>query len=289
MVGLVVGYAAAVLILLAIGRSEFLLITAGLPRYYADLTVVTAIAVALATMRLKDDPAPRMLAEWRPSLSAGRAATALILVQCIVVSWSVAATSLAKQLPDAAAKSWTTNALSTLRDDTSSSPMLDGVVPGEVLPPLFVPYTSYGSFFAGVAGLPTFAESTDDLRTFDDAGRLVTAHVQGPSSLPGTAPNCGRVVTSDGAFVPMESQIIDFSHTMRISYLAAEATGLEVQMGTGPAVTVPVRKGFADVYLSFVGGGTLVSLRATSPGVVVCVSDVTIGAVTPGPAPTRTQ
>lgn len=289
MIGLVVLYAAAVLVILAVGRSDFLLITAALPRYYADLTLVTALAVALATMRLIDDPAPQLLREWRPPATAGKAVAALVVVQGIVLAWTLAATSLALQLPDAAAKSWTTAAVASLRSDESASPLLDGTVPADVLPPLFVPYTSYGWFFSGVPGLPSFGESTDDLRTFRDDGRLVEAHVQGPSSLPGPAPNCGRVVTSEGAFVPMENQIIDFAHTMKISYLAAEATGLEVQMGTGPTVTVPVRKGFADVYLSFVGGGTSVSLRATSPGVVVCVSDVTIGAVAPGPAPARTQ
>jgi len=282
-------YAVGLVVLLTVGRTQFLFPGTGLPRYFADLAVVVAIAVALSTARLVVDPAPHMLSEPAPQLSPRRIVAAAVAANVLVVSWLVAAVALASSLPDPAVKSWTTNALRTAQAAQSSSPLLEGVVPETVMSPLLFPYQRYSWFFAGVDGVPSVAESTDELRTFADDGRLVEAHVQGPSSLPGPAPNCGRVVTSEGAFVPMETQIVDFSHTMKISYLAAEATGLEVQMGSGPTVTVPVRKGFADVYLSFVGGGTSVSLRATSPGVVVCVSDVTIGAVAPGPAPARTQ
>ena len=154
LVALVVTYALLVLALINAGRSAFLIETSSLPRYYADLAMVTVIASAVGLARLKDDPAPEMLVEWRPRLTRPRTIVLAVFVQLVLISWFVSSTALTSGVGRGPERPWVTSALASLRANTSTSPVLDRTVPAEVLWPVVFPQNLYHWFFAGVSGMP---------------------------------------------------------------------------------------------------------------------------------------
>jgi hypothetical protein len=283
-VATVVLYAVAVLVLVNVGRSLFLVATSGLPRYYADLTLVTTIALALCLARLRNDPAPGMLTEPRLRATRSWVIAALVGAQVLVLSWSTSAVGLAAGIGGSSDIPWVERSLASLRAVEDSSPILVRAVPDKVLFPLLYPYNEYDWFFAGVSGLPDFDDHTDRLRLIDDEGVIVDGHVAGPASAAGPFENCGWRVQGRGV-VRMEVDIIDFAHTMQIAYISAQDTTLSVRMGDAPAVSVPVQKGLHDVYLSFSGGGRFVTLETQDPSDIMCVGTVRIGVPDYGPLP----
>jgi hypothetical protein len=285
LVAMVVTYALLLLALINAGRSAFLIETASLPRYYADLAMVTVIASAVGLARLKDDPAPEMLVEWRPRLTRPRALVLAAFVQVLLISWFVSSTALASGVGRGPERPWVSAALASLRADTSTSPVLDRTVPAEVLWPVVFPQNLYHWFFSGVSGMPTFSDVTDDLRLLDDAGALVVGHIDGVEALPGPTANCGWAVTSSGTTIPLRAEVINYNHTISIAYIASMRTKLEISTPDGDSRTVDVARGLHDVYAEILGGGRSVTLRATTPGATVCVGDVRVGVPALGPRP----
>jgi hypothetical protein len=285
LVALVVTYALLVLALINAGRSAFLIETSSLPRYYADLAMVTVVASAVGLARLKEDPAPEMLVEWRPRLTRARSIVLVAFVQVLLISWFVSSTALTSGVGRGPERPWVTAALASLRADTSPSPVLDRTVPAEVLWPVVFPQNLYHWFFAGVSGMPAFSDVTDDLRLLDDAGALVPGHIEGVQALPGPTPNCGWEVTSTGTTIPLQATVINYNHTIWIAYIASAPTKLVISMPEGDARTVGVEGGLHDVYAEILGGGPSVTLRTTSPGTTVCVGDLRIGVPALGPRP----
>lgn len=277
-------YAALVLLLINLGRSQFLVETASLPRYYADLVVVVVLASALMLARLRDDPAPEMLTEWRPRRLRAASIAAIVVAQLQIASFIVAVTGFAPGLGDGPEARWTKSALASLKAMGTQSTFLDGAVPGYVVWALIYPYNTYSWFFAG-EDVPRFTSSVDQLLLLDDAGRVVPGRVEGPASLPGPVDRCGYLVQDRWTTVTMASDIVRYDHLMHLAYISSVGTELEIRMGEDPTTTVALKKGLNDIYTAMLGGGRTVSLRATSPGASVCVSSVEIGTATSAPLP----
>jgi hypothetical protein len=226
-----------------------------------------------------------MLTEWRPRLTRMRVLAIAVAAQLLLVSWFFSSTALTSGVGRGPERPWVTAALASLRADPSTSPMLNRTVPADVLWPVVFPQNLYSWFFAGVSGMPTFADVTDDLRLLDPAGALVPGHVEGPRATTGPVPNCGWVVTSAGTTIPLTSEVVNYNHTLSIAYIATADTHLRIAMETGDPSTVPLSRGLHDVYAEIIGGGKSVTLRTTTPGVTVCVGDVRVGEPVPGRAP----
>jgi hypothetical protein len=280
---MVVAYAMALVVLVNVGRSQFLVATSGLPRYYADLTMVAVLALALSTARLTDDPAPSMLHELRPRASRRALIVAAAVGQVWLLSWLVAAVSLGSAIGNSAEIPWVTTALRTLRTTDSQAAILDRAVPVDVLSPLATPYTTYGWFFAGVRGMPPVSDETDRLRILDDtSGALIDAHVAGPASADRPRGQCGWQIGHLGVWVPMVNQIVNWRHTMHIAYVANVATAVEVRMAEGTARVVHVQPGLHDLYATVDMGGQFVNLRPSEPGATLCVDKIEMGEPAPG-------
>jgi hypothetical protein len=282
---MVLTYAVVLLVLINAGRSAFLIETASLPRYYADLVMVTVIGTAVASARLREDPAPEMLTEWRPRMTRRRVLVVVAAGQALLLSWLFASTALAAGVGRGPERAWVTAALASLRSSTSSSPILDRSVPPDVLWEVVYPRNLYSAFFAGVSGIPAFDDVTDNLRVLDGAGLLVPAHVAGPRAVPGPTPGCGWVITSTPTTVPLQAEVITFGHTVSLAYISTASADLEISMQQGGWRTLPLARGLHDVYGAIEGGGSAVTLRTTKPGVTVCVGDLRVGEPTPGPLP----
>ncbi len=280
---LVVVYGALVLLLINLGRAQFLVETSSLPRYYSDLVVVTVIASALALARLRDDPAPEMLTEWRPRRRTAAAISALVLAQLQIASFLVAVVAFAPGLGDGPEARWAKSSLTELRTVGPDKDFMDGSVPGFVIWALVFPFNQYSWFFAGEEDLPTFTGTVDQLLLIDDFGKVVPGRVQGPASVPGPVPDCGWLVRDAGTSVRMSTEVVRFDHMVHIAYIASAPTSLEISMGADPVRTVALEPGLHDIYTGILGGGRTVTLRATSPGATVCVSTVRLGQATTAP------
>jgi hypothetical protein len=287
---LVVLYAVAGAILVNVGRQGFVGITGTLPRYFADLTVVSVFALALATSTLVRDPAPQLIREIsppRPGRSRRRAIVAAAIGgQLLLLLSSYAFAEVVLDDGTAVPTTWSRNALASLQKADASVPVLDEPVSTDVLWPLAYPYNYYSWFFAGVDDVPSFRSVVPRLYILDGAGQLVEAHIQGPVSREGPVRDCGWVVTQERpSTVPMSTEIINWSHTMQLAYIASGPGRVEVRMGEGAPVTVPVSAGLNDAFFDFGGGGRSVTIRVLTPGTTVCVGTVRVGAPTPGPLP----
>lgn len=282
-------YAAANLVLLSVGRPYWGAGEAALPRYTADLSVVAALMVALATTRIRDDPAPAMLVERNPRPSP-RVVLALVLVaQLLVLVWVGSTARLVQLMGTSPDRPWVEAALASMRATPDRAPILDRNVPRTVMNPLLPPNTLYSWFFAGTGGIPPISDETDRLRVLDDRGALVEAHVKGPTALQGPVPGCGWRVDERGTSVPLQADVIPWVHTVQVAYVSNQPSPLEVSFAEGTPRTLSVVAGLHDAYANIAGGGRTMTLRATSPGALICVGAIRVGEPVPGPLPAEAQ
>jgi len=283
----IVTYGFASMVLLSVGRPFFLYVAQAstLPRYFADLAPLTAIAAALAFARLVDDPAPGMLREWRPRVRARIVVPVLVVGQVIVLLWLSTVMGLVALTSSSFDRSWVQASLRSLHGAAGTSPVLNVLVPTSVMNPLLYPHNDYSWFFAGLSNAPAIGDVTDHQRVLDDTGALVDAHIEGPVAVSGTDPDCGWKVAADGTWIPMKSEIIPWAHVVQVAYISTGSSTLEVRFPEGDVRRVRLTPGLHDVYFWLNGGGGAIRLRTDSPQANVCVGAVRVGVVTPGAQP----
>jgi hypothetical protein len=115
----------------------------------------------------------------------------------------------------------------------------------------------------------------------DDSGHLVPGTVVGPAARKGPITGCGWAVRGALTDIPLETTIVDFSHTVRVGYLASGSGSARFALGSGPARDVPIVKGAGEVVVTLVGGGTRLRVTDVSPGIGFCTDDVRVGAAGP--------
>ena len=283
--GLIAVYTIASTVLMSVGRPDFVAAGSTIPRYFADLAPVTAIALALATTTLVQDPAPDMLREWRPRPTARVLVPVAVLAQVVVLLWITSVVGLVGFMTSSKDRVWVEASLRSLRAAHGTSPILTQLVPASVMNPLLYPYNDYSWFFAGISGAPRFDTSTDRLRLLDDKGALVDAHVRGLTAPPGPIPECGYKVEPEGAWIPISKVVFPWAQTVQLAYISKYDTFVDVTFTQGETKTVRLAPGLHDVYFWLNGGGTAIHIKPSNPDEVLCIGAVRVGQPTAGAAP----
>jgi hypothetical protein len=277
-------YGLTMLLLINTGRQGFIIVTSALPRYYADLTVVTALTLAVATTRLVSDPRPDMVREWRPrDVSLPVAVVAAVALNGLLVAYLAVSSALITGVSLRSDRAFVDRSIEALRDLGPTRDVLVSTVPEDVMLPLFNPYNEYTWFYAGVDGLPSFPSSTDELLVLDTDGDVVPGRVEGPESVAGPDP-CGFAVPLRTR-IPFEAEIVVFRHALQLDYLAGADTDVEISFEEGPPLRVRLERGPNQLFTYLDGGGDYLRVKVIEPGVVVCVGRAQVGVIGPVPDP----
>lgn len=178
----------------------------------------------------------------------------------------------------------------TLRAEAATLPesetLLDQPVGLEVLLPVAYPDNQLSRQLAGVPGYPSVAPYTHSPFLVDDAGHLQPAELLAVRRTePGPEPSCGwRLNAAAGnstAVLPLDGPLIENGWTVQAGYFASGAGTLEVSLGAGEPVQVPLHEGLHQVTVRLVGDGSEVLLRADAAAGDTCVSEVQVGGLVP--------
>jgi hypothetical protein len=115
----------------------------------------------------------------------------------------------------------------------------------------------------------------------DGAGYLVPGIVVGPAARPGPIRGCGWFVHGGSGTIPLQTSTVNFSHAVRVAYLASGNGSATIALGDGPARRIDLTKGTGEVTLTLVGGGDQLRFTRLTPGVGFCTDDVHVGVVAP--------
>lgn len=177
------------------------------------------------------------------------------------------------------AQTWVGNARVDLADADGAVPLLDQDVPDFILLPVTNPYNQASWFLAPLPKQPGFADSTPRLQILDNRGQLVPARVQGPRSLPPADGQCYQVEPGESVRIPLESELIAWSHTVALDY-EARATGfVTVAIGDGDPVSALAAADQNSLYVRAEGGQSWITVRTTDTS--LCVRSVQVGSVVP--------
>jgi hypothetical protein len=137
-----------------------------------------------------------------------------------------------------------------------------------------------------VPGTPRFlqeGESVNHLTALDASGRPQLASVAAVSaSGTGPVPDCGWLVGTDAADVPLSQATADGQWIVTVSYFAGEDNIVRVDAGdtVGQALVGP---GLHDLHLQVSGSVDRVVVEVENPQRPICVGLVTVGHARPIP------
>jgi hypothetical protein len=248
-------------------------------RYFADVVVVVAIAIALiARAPARTDRRPRIrLSGGATRLFAAGAA----LVFLVASVWSTV--TYTRAWTEGSTDDYLATARASLAE-VADVPMLDQPVPPEIMWSLAHPMNSVSMVFGPLEDRPEFARTTTRLRVLDASGSVVEARID-PLRWITTGPlrDCGHAVTHGRrTVVPLDGPLIPWSWTVQLNYLAGDDGVLEVALD-GETIRTPVQKGANTVYVRVGGGGGALHLTSATPGVGICVESGAVGNVRPIP------
>jgi hypothetical protein len=272
------GYVLLDVLLLASGRIDVLGPMIGRDiRYLADVSVVAAVALALALFPTDPDSASRRRFDLGGALDRPLVAGFVLLVY--VNSCWITSLGMVQRWSETSAEPYVRTAQADLRR-LGDVVVYDRQPPVDVLSPWFLEDSRVSRIIGPLPEQPRFDAPTDDLRVVDDQGRLRPAQVQvATGSLPGPDAGCGWAVTgAAGATIPIQQSLYPWRWTARISYFAGVATKGKVTLGDR---TVPVRfkKGLNTLFVVHTGGVDDVRISGLAPGRTVCVPEVAIGQI----------
>ncbi|MGE2834132.1 hypothetical protein [Mycobacterium sp. SMC-4] len=248
-------------------------------RYLPDLVVMLALLGAVALC------APNRPGTARLDRSRGRS----VLVACVatgfVASCLYSTATFLVSWRDNPTKSYLQNAQAGLAEAyrTSDAPMLDQEVDPLVLQRVAWPENLASHMFALLPERPEFASATTDLRMLDPQGRVVDALVTWVRAIrPGPDPQCGYLVQPDfPAHMPLDGPLLPADWTVEINYLANSDGSMMLSMSDGDEVKVPVRPGLNRVYVRMPGAGDMITARAATAALSVCLAAGPVGFLAP--------
>ncbi|MBU3749799.1 MAG: hypothetical protein FGM52_05010 [Mycobacterium sp.] len=252
-------------------------------RYLPDLVVMLALLAAVGFCapnrpgtRWLDDSGPRRAVV--ATFAVAFLASSLFSTKTFLVSWQ-----------DNPTKSYLRNALSGLAQARAASPapMLDQEVDPLILQRVVGPENLASHLFALITARPDFNGSTDRLRMFDPAGRVVDAEVTWVRTIAaGPQPRCGYFVSSASqpeteVSMPLDGPLLPADWTAEINYLANTEGTLAFSLPVGPETTVSVKPGLNRAYVRLSGAGESIAVRAATAALTACVASGPVGYLAP--------
>ncbi|MEO8815908.1 MAG: hypothetical protein ABI307_14025 [Mycobacterium sp.] len=165
----------------------------------------------------------------------------------------------------------------------SDAPLLDQEVDPLVLQRVVGPESLASHLFAVLSDRPEFASTTSRLKMLDSAGRLTDAQVTWVRTIvAGPVPRCGYLVQPDRpARMGLDGPLLPADWTAEINYLANVDGSVTLSLSEGPDVRVRVRPGLNVVYVRLPGAGNIITARADTAALSVCIAAGPIGYVAP--------
>lgn len=259
-------YATGCIALLTVGRQAFIEVSSGALRYFAEWSIPASLLIAsLASDFLGPKPRRSNAARW---VAAGLC----MAVFCVV---SLATTQRLADNPEARAiREVASTSLESLNSEAPGT-ILDQWAPAKVLTPLYGDYARSSWLYADAPGQARFAEQGDVLRTWDPAGRLVPARVEGPvARLAGTC-----ATTTEGVQrLTMSGAVYPFTHVVQVTATSRVAAEVLISIGGGPAELWALPAGLVTAYRVQVAGNTTEIVIQAPPDSGACVTEVRVGA-----------
>ena len=248
-------------------------------RYLPDLVVVLAMLAAVGFC------APNRPSSAWLSASPQRTAVVAVLAVCFVFSSLVSTRTFLTSWQDNPTKSYLHNAIRGLARARAESPapLLDQEVDPLILQRVVGPQNLASHMFALISDRPDFARYTDRLRMLDSAGRLLDAKVTWTRRIvPGPQPQCGYFAKPDAPVqMPLDGPLLPADWTAEINYLANTEGSMVLSLPVGPETKVSVKPGLNRVYVRLSGAGDVVTVRATTAALALCLASGPVGYLAP--------
>jgi hypothetical protein len=248
-------------------------------RYLPDLVVMLALLAAVGFCA-----ANRPESQWLNTSPRRRALVSCMAV-LFVVSSLLSTRTFLTSWQDNPTKSYLQNAVRGLADahKTSSSPVLDQEVDPVILQRVAGPQNLASHMFALISERPAFADSTDRLRMFTPSGHLVDANVTWVRTVvPGPQPQCGYFAQPDSPVrMPLDGPLLPADWTAEINYLANSEGTIHLSLPVGPEARVAVKPGLNRVYVRLSGAGDVITARASTAALTVCLASGPVGYLAP--------
>jgi len=248
-------------------------------RYLPDLVIVLALLAAVGFC------APtRPDSQWL-NASVIRTAATLILALMFVASSLVSTQTFLISWQNNPTKSYLQNAIRGMAAAKASSPapLLDQEVDPLILQRVVGPENLASHMFALIAERPDFADSTDHLRMLTASGHLIDANVTWVRRItPGPVARCGYFVEPEApARMPLDGPLLPADWTAEINYLANTEGSMGLSLPGGREARVTVKAGLNRVYVRLSGAGDVITARASTAALTVCLASGPVGYLAP--------
>ena len=117
----------------------------------------------------------------------------------------------------------------------------------------------------------------------DSSGRVTDAIVTWVrQTVPGPRPQCGYFAQPDAPVsMPLDGPLLPAEWTAEINYLANTDGAISLSLPVGPETRVPVKPGLNRVFVRLSGAGDVVTVRAATAALTVCVASGPVGFLAP--------
>ncbi|CRK52236.1 conserved membrane hypothetical protein [Rhodococcus sp. RD6.2] len=282
----IVAYVAASEVAMMLGRSgaDTTHELAQTLRYTSDSAVILVLGLAILFRAPRRSvaraPRPDDTGAFRRTITNPVVVTALVAGLVASSVWSTVTFARSWQdNPGADYLATATRSLAEHRD----VPLLDQPVSLMTLLPVAAPWNNASNVFAPLKDRPEFVDATSELRVLDESGRLVHATVEPARwTVQGSEPRCGIRIGPAGGEVPLTGPLMVWQWTAQLNYHATVDGVVDVGLGAGEAVAVPVHKGLNQAFVRIYGTGDHLSVRPVTPGLQLCLGAGPVGVVLPG-------
>lgn len=247
-------------------------------RLQTDALYVAVIALGLAFLPLQgsqESATPRVAAEGRaPDLTRWMIAVVLAVAVSGVGNWLVWVSDWERGNTSEAY-------VKRLGEDMQrlgKQDFVDRPVPQTILSRFFFGTNKLSTVAPLIAPGARFPEQTNQLSAVSPEGDVRHVNIKASSrSVEGSARDCGWLVRSQGATIPLSAEAHASSSWMRIGYLTGQGTPLEITAGT-KTIHAQLPSGLGSLFAKVDGPFDEVRLGGVDEGVTVCVGAIEVGA-----------
>jgi hypothetical protein len=270
--GGMLAYVLAVIAVVASGRAIWGVQVISQPRYFSEAVVYVVIVATLSYAYL--DPTPSILRHaWRGKRVVGIAG-GVLFAEVMILGLAATLPVLSRSLQANPSRVYVVGAIDSLAAD--EQPMLNGLVPGDVLWPLVSPRNQLRFFFSPTFGSEKFPNMDTSLTVLDAFGSVRPGRVVDEQNAPPDE-TCPWTLRSEETTVPLAVPLVDYWHTVRFSSLSGGPTSVSVSLEGGAPVSVPLSAGLQESYVFLDGQGDTLTFSRVPDGTGVCIGDLSIG------------
>ena len=265
-------YLALDIMLLASGRGELGVWLGRNPRFFADASVVAAVALAMAVL----SPERRDRARTDRRL-LDRPIVAGLIVVAYATSCAVTSFAIVRAWSQTSAQGYVQAAQSDLRA-LGDVVIYDDQPPTGILEPWFLGDAMVSRVIGALPEQPRFNEPTDTLFVVDATGHLQFAQLDVVAeSPPGPEPDCGWAVRgTNPVTVALSGTPFAWEWGVKISYFSGTTAAATITI-EDRAVPVVFKVGLNDVWIVHVGSANYLTITTAGSGHTVCVTQVSVG------------